>query len=114
VITAAHPSPGNAVLRVAASGPVDLSGHLIRVAVVKPRGAASGHSHAVRTGTMKSQKIKPGTYYWANSPYGEGTIQVLVVERSEAVEDHWVCRRLTGKRILLPSLAILRPVRKGE
>ena len=63
---------------------------------------------------MKAQKIKPGTYYWANSPYGEGTIQVLVVERSEAVEDHWVCRRVTGKRILLPSVAILRPVLKGQ
>jgi hypothetical protein len=63
---------------------------------------------------MKASDIKPGQHYRAVDIYEKEVIQVLVIEASETVEDHWVCRRPDGRKVLLPSSAFMRPMPPGK
>jgi hypothetical protein len=63
---------------------------------------------------MKGSAIRPGERYRVVDIYNGVIVDVLVLDKSDSVEDHWVCRRETGARILLPSSAFLKQHPRGE
>jgi hypothetical protein len=63
---------------------------------------------------VRSSLIKPAERYRAVDIYHGVVIDVLVIEKSSAVDDHWVCHRENGERVLLPSSAFLKIRPKGE
>jgi hypothetical protein len=63
---------------------------------------------------MKAHEIRPGEYYRAADIYDGNVIVVRVIGRSESVEDHWICLRGDGSRVLLPTSAFVRRVVGGS
>ena len=63
---------------------------------------------------MQGAAIRPGERYRAVDIYNGVVVAVQVVEKSSSVEDHWVCLRETGERVLLPSSAFLKQRPRGE
>ena len=59
---------------------------------------------------MNAQDIVPGQFYRAVDIYEKEVIRVQVVEASKNVEDHWVCLRPNGKKVILPSSSFMRPM----
>ena len=59
---------------------------------------------------MNASDIKPGRYYRAVDIYEKEVIEVLVIGASENVEDHWLCQRPNGKKVILPSSSFMRPM----